>query len=212
MKLRKLVHFCSESLQFLRLGRHCIFPKALWPPKPFKIEPERGKSHPGRPDMLGMMPSHFGSCNAHLTDRVKSALDIQDATSRAGYIDLIGGRKNSEGKITYHFFDAPALHSDGAERLDVDTFLESKLVMHQKIGWIRTARELQYPWYPGRQPPVYGGLLSSPPRLPAATNLLCERSVAAGSSLVARRIRRYEVYYGYSSYSFNTFIPGIQIR
>ncbi|KAK7029211.1 hypothetical protein R3P38DRAFT_2775788 [Favolaschia claudopus] len=46
------------------------------------------------------------------------------------YADLIGGRKDDSGKITFHPFDAPALHSDGADRLNVETFLKNKLVMH----------------------------------------------------------------------------------
>ncbi|KAK7002020.1 hypothetical protein R3P38DRAFT_2648234 [Favolaschia claudopus] len=67
---------------------------------------------------------------AHLHPRVGDALDIQDMALRAGYADLIGGRKDDSGKITFHPFDAPALHSDGADRLNVETFLKNKLVMH----------------------------------------------------------------------------------
>ncbi|KAK7029052.1 hypothetical protein R3P38DRAFT_2622167 [Favolaschia claudopus] len=66
----------------------------------------------------------------HLHPRVGDALDIQDMALRAGYADLIGGRKDDSGKITFHPFDAPALHSDGADRLNVETFLKNKLVMH----------------------------------------------------------------------------------
>ncbi|KAK7006796.1 hypothetical protein R3P38DRAFT_3282332 [Favolaschia claudopus] len=61
---------------------------------------------------------------AHLHPRVGDALDIQDMALRAGYADLIGGRKDDSGKITFHPFDAPALHSDGADRLNVETFLQ----------------------------------------------------------------------------------------
>ncbi|KAK7025888.1 hypothetical protein R3P38DRAFT_2626022 [Favolaschia claudopus] len=67
---------------------------------------------------------------AHLHPRVGDALDIQDMALRAGYADLIGGRKDNSGKMTFHPFDAPALHSDGADRLNVETFLKNKLVMH----------------------------------------------------------------------------------
>ncbi|KAK6975107.1 hypothetical protein R3P38DRAFT_3411936 [Favolaschia claudopus] len=67
---------------------------------------------------------------AHLHPRVGDALDIQDMALRAGYADLIGGRKDDSGKMTFHPFDAPALHSDGADRLNVETFLKNKLVMH----------------------------------------------------------------------------------
>ncbi|KAK7015776.1 hypothetical protein R3P38DRAFT_3361854 [Favolaschia claudopus] len=67
---------------------------------------------------------------AHLHPRVGDALDIQDMALRAGYADLIGGRKDDSGKMTFHPFDAPALHSDGADRLNVETFLKDKLVMH----------------------------------------------------------------------------------
>ncbi|KAK6984150.1 hypothetical protein R3P38DRAFT_3375291 [Favolaschia claudopus] len=67
---------------------------------------------------------------AHLEDRVKSAEDLTVARIRASYVDLIGGRENEAEKMEYHPFDAPALHSDGADRHNVETFLKNKLVMH----------------------------------------------------------------------------------
>ncbi|KAK6996291.1 hypothetical protein R3P38DRAFT_2800003 [Favolaschia claudopus] len=52
------------------------------------------------------------------------------------YVDLVGGRKDAAGKMTFYLFDAPALHSDGADRLNVDTFLNHKLVIHIAVAII----------------------------------------------------------------------------
>ncbi|KAK7034351.1 hypothetical protein R3P38DRAFT_3185187 [Favolaschia claudopus] len=72
---------------------------------------------------------------AHLHARVKDGLDTCRYVLDK-YVDLVGGRKDAAGKMTFRLFDAPALHSDGADRLNVDTFLNHNLVMHIAVAII----------------------------------------------------------------------------
>ncbi|KAK6971832.1 hypothetical protein R3P38DRAFT_2751984, partial [Favolaschia claudopus] len=67
---------------------------------------------------------------------------------RAGYADLIGGRKDDSGKMTFHPFDAPALHSDGADRLNVETFLKKQAFV--KLTFRRVAAAVIY----GKKKPI----------------------------------------------------------
>ncbi|KAJ6588229.1 hypothetical protein B0H19DRAFT_1300916 [Mycena capillaripes] len=62
--------------------------------------------------------------------RFKDVANVLSDTSRAGLTDLIGGKKNAEGKLTYHHLAAPVLHSDGSSSHNPETFLHNKLVMH----------------------------------------------------------------------------------
>ncbi|KAJ7817543.1 hypothetical protein B0H14DRAFT_2601947 [Mycena olivaceomarginata] len=72
--------------------------------------------------------------NIHLkaldAERFKDIADVLDDAKRAGLADLIGGKKNTAGKITYHHLAAPVLHSDGSTSHNPETFLHNKLVMH----------------------------------------------------------------------------------
>ncbi|KAJ6451967.1 hypothetical protein C8R45DRAFT_1083591 [Mycena sanguinolenta] len=72
--------------------------------------------------------------NTHLKaldpERFKDVADILNDANRAGLADLIGGKKNAEGKLTYHHLAAPVLHSDGSASHNPETFLRNKLVMH----------------------------------------------------------------------------------
>jgi chorismate mutase len=58
----------------------------------------------------------------------KDVSDVLD--ERASLADLIGGKKNTAQKITYHPFAALVLHSDGSTSHNPETFLHSKLIMH----------------------------------------------------------------------------------
>ncbi|KAJ7306748.1 hypothetical protein DFH08DRAFT_758178 [Mycena albidolilacea] len=72
--------------------------------------------------------------NIHLkaldAERFKDVADVLEDAKRAGLADLIGGKKNAAGKITYHPLAAPVLHSDGSISHNPETFLHNKLVMH----------------------------------------------------------------------------------
>ncbi|KAJ6522856.1 hypothetical protein B0H19DRAFT_857900, partial [Mycena capillaripes] len=72
--------------------------------------------------------------NTHLKaldpDRFKDVADVLNDAKRASLTDLIGGKKNAAGKLTYHHLAAPVLHSDGLTSHNPKTFLHNKLVMH----------------------------------------------------------------------------------
>ncbi|KAJ7823636.1 hypothetical protein B0H14DRAFT_3875192 [Mycena olivaceomarginata] len=72
--------------------------------------------------------------NIHLkaldAEHFKDVADVLEDAKRAGLADLIGGKKNAAGKITYHPLAAPVLHSDGSISHNPETFLHNKLVMH----------------------------------------------------------------------------------
>ncbi|KAJ7722107.1 hypothetical protein B0H14DRAFT_2411494, partial [Mycena olivaceomarginata] len=70
---------------------------------------------------------HLKALNA---ERFKDVADVLEDAKRAGLADLIGGKKNTAGKITYHPLAAPVLHSDGSISHNPETFLHNKLVMH----------------------------------------------------------------------------------
>ncbi|KAK7029276.1 hypothetical protein R3P38DRAFT_2775840 [Favolaschia claudopus] len=71
---------------------------------------------------------------AHCPDIIKQDTDIEDEAARRQYIAPIGGRENAEKKMVYYLFDAPVLHSDRSNRLNVETFLHSKLIMHVAVA------------------------------------------------------------------------------
>ncbi|KAJ6453909.1 hypothetical protein C8R45DRAFT_1192317 [Mycena sanguinolenta] len=73
--------------------------------------------------------------NTHLKaldpERFKDVADVLNDANRAGLVDLIGGKKNAEGKLTYHHLAAPVSHSDGSASHNPETFLRNELVMHK---------------------------------------------------------------------------------
>ncbi|KAF8182253.1 hypothetical protein K438DRAFT_1601054 [Mycena galopus ATCC 62051] len=91
-----------------------------------------------RSNTSSRLRNYIGTVFAHhIPGRVASGDDIADATIRAGYFDLIGGRtveKEVNGAVVrkreYNAFDARVLHSDMAEKFNVETFLRSELLIH----------------------------------------------------------------------------------
>lgn len=75
--------------------------------------------------------------NTHLKaldpERFKDVSSVLEDGKRAGLVDLIGGKKDAAGKITYHHLAAPVLHSDGSTSHNPQTFLHSKLIMHVSL-------------------------------------------------------------------------------
>ncbi|KAJ6568899.1 hypothetical protein B0H19DRAFT_1373322 [Mycena capillaripes] len=64
------------------------------------------------------------------SERFKDITDVLDDVKHTGLVDLIGGKKNAAGKVTYHHLAAPVLHRDGLTSHNPETFLHNKLVMH----------------------------------------------------------------------------------
>ncbi|KAJ6566919.1 hypothetical protein B0H19DRAFT_1258097 [Mycena capillaripes] len=62
--------------------------------------------------------------------RFKDVANVLSDTIRAGLTDLIGRKKNAEGKLAYHHLAAPVLHSDRSSSHNPEMFLHNKLVMH----------------------------------------------------------------------------------
>jgi hypothetical protein len=84
--------------------------------------------------------------NIHLkaldAERLKDVADVLEDAKRAGLADLIGGKKNAAGKITYHPLAAPVLESDGSISHNPETFLHNKLVMHVSFIRLSTNKDL----------------------------------------------------------------------
>ncbi|KAJ7789215.1 hypothetical protein B0H14DRAFT_2397681, partial [Mycena olivaceomarginata] len=74
--------------------------------------------------------------NTHLK-ALDNVADVLDDAKCAGLANLIGGKKNTAGKITYHPLAAPVLHSDGSTSHNPEMFLHNKLVMH--MLWMLSA-------------------------------------------------------------------------
>ncbi|KAJ7613047.1 hypothetical protein FB45DRAFT_1036577 [Roridomyces roridus] len=66
----------------------------------------------------------------HLEGQIDGTIRINDATKRAGWTHLIGGKRDADGKLNYSALDAAVLHSDMSTTYKEATFLKNKLPMH----------------------------------------------------------------------------------
>ncbi|KAJ7626061.1 hypothetical protein FB45DRAFT_869171 [Roridomyces roridus] len=66
----------------------------------------------------------------HLEGQIDGTICINDATKRAGWTHLIGGKRDTEGKLNYSALDAAVLHSDMLSTYKEAMFLKNKLPTH----------------------------------------------------------------------------------